>query len=149
MALNCKFAWTRAALRLTDRRVCMTRSRPLAFVLYCVGASTLPRRMWRPTPPGMRTHAQLRGYDHEANMQGRCLLQAASHEIAAAAALEQVCSASASFAKPGFDMFFFRDLTFLFSFFPYGYPHANQRARTTSLLLIVPPQVPRCRERER
>ena len=38
----------------------------------------------------VRGFAQLRGYDHEANMQGRCLLGAASHEIEAAVALEQV-----------------------------------------------------------
>lgn len=40
--------------------------------------------------PNICIHVQLRGYDHEANIQGQCLLRAASHEIAAAAALEQV-----------------------------------------------------------
>eukprot|EP00903_Cladosiphon_okamuranus_P008160 g7859.t1 len=39
-----------------------------------------------------RDHVDLRGYDHEAHMQGQCLLKAASHEIAAAAALEQLTS---------------------------------------------------------
>eukprot|EP00752_Nemacystus_decipiens_P004767 g4338.t2 len=39
-----------------------------------------------------KDHVDLRGYDHEANMMGQCLLKAASHEIAAAAALEQLTS---------------------------------------------------------
>lgn len=35
-------------------------------------------------------YAQLRGYDDEANLQGRCLHNAATHEIDTTSALEQV-----------------------------------------------------------
>lgn len=35
-------------------------------------------------------YAQLRGYDDEANLEGKCLHGAATHEIETTAALEQV-----------------------------------------------------------
>lgn len=55
----------------------------LLFDYGCVSAVPLLYSVWT-------KYTQLRGYDHEANMQGQCLLKAASHEVAAATALEQV-----------------------------------------------------------